>query len=113
PATAAETSAARRPRWRSGTLRRRAAGRAHAGITVVRLLPRGGAAVHAAEHPGIFRRRRVALNVAIAEALTLLLQLRTYLRRGRTRFVLPDTPLILRPQRVVGIRHPRAMRRVV
>src|ERR1039457_5188987 len=82
-------------------------------ITVVRLLPRGGAAVHAAEHPAILRRRRVAWNLAIAEALTLLLQLRTYLRRRRTRHVLPYTPLILRPQRVVGIRHPRAMRRVV
>jgi hypothetical protein len=51
---------------------------------VIRLLPCGGTVVHATENPAMLRRRHVTRNLAIAEALTLLLQLRPDLLRRRT-----------------------------
>src|ERR1035438_362839 len=106
--TTAMAAASRRPAGWSGPLCRsrtgsgRAACRAHARITVVGMLPCGGAAFHAAESPAILRRWSAALNLAIAEPLTLL-HLRPHLARRRTRHVLPHVPLIPRPQRLVGI----------
>ena len=51
---------------------------------MIRLLPCGGTVVHATENPAMLRRRHVTRNLAIAEALTLLLQLRPDLLRRRT-----------------------------
>src|ERR1035438_191617 len=119
PSTTTRMSAASRrpagrsgPLCRSGTGSRRTACRAHARITVVGVLPCGRAAVHTAESPAILRRWSAALNLAIAEPVTLL-HLRPHLARRRSRHVLPYVPLILRPQGLVGIRHPRAVRSVV